>query len=195
MRPQAGSSTTLLVCHACLSVLPRVLVDVRVQLPARGRILPLGRVRAARQPAQRIRDSGTRGSGVCTAPPELVVGQPLRHLPRTLQGAAALRETERGHGVTPGRPSPCPVQATFSSCAPEFAGYEQHDASEFLSAFVDRLSEDLNQARGGKEGGGREGGGLLAAECKHEANASPLEPCTEPHTPIAESARGEVEPP
>jgi hypothetical protein len=37
------------------------------------------------------------------------------------------------------------VQAAFVASNPDFAGYEQHDASEFLSAFVDRLAEDLNQ--------------------------------------------------
>mmetsp|Transcript_30703 Transcript_30703/g.93847 ORF Transcript_30703/g.93847 Transcript_30703/m.93847 type:complete len:633 (-) Transcript_30703:272-2170(-) len=46
------------------------------------------------------------------------------------------------------RVSPDDFKAVVSRCAPVFAGFEQHDAHEFLTFLLDALHEDLNRCRG-----------------------------------------------
>ncbi|TPX30994.1 hypothetical protein SmJEL517_g05573 [Synchytrium microbalum] len=47
--------------------------------------------------------------------------------------------------------APSRFKSTISSFAPQFQGYEQHDAQEFLAFLLDAIHEDLNDARKGRQ--------------------------------------------
>lgn len=55
--------------------------------------------------------------------------------------------------------SPRNLKRTIDQFAPQFAGYEQHDAQELLAFFLDGLHEDLNRLGTGGGGTGSRSGG------------------------------------
>lgn len=55
--------------------------------------------------------------------------------------------------------TPRNLKRTIDQFAPQFAGYEQHDAQELLAFFLDGLHEDLNRSAPGGASGSRGGSG------------------------------------
>lgn len=65
--------------------------------------------------------------------------------------------------------TPRNLKRTIDQFAPQFAGYEQHDAQEFLAFFLDGLHEDLNRSTLGTGTGSRAG-----TVCRREAGTPKL---------------------